>query len=385
MILLATLLAASAPPPAAARPSPLDPDAAAVARAAAALEPHIEGTWLDGKLGSDALADAQWRAVQRWAADWFDLHPNASAAALVQASKRFGDSWSISAVGLGRGDILVAASRYQPGNVFILGADRRGRHRLRWSIAAPQQRLDPAADLALSQWRPAVQNDDCRSCRLMGSAVIGRLPAAVDGAGRFWIRGGYMQEMGATMGQQLSLWSWRHGRARPLLVRDFAIMADQGDPVLRGSTLYVPSKGGWRSLSSCGSCFGRVIDLRYAIGPRAVRTLARVSRTPELDLVDRVYARVLSRQPVGALAAPSALRVIRKRLHDRIDQKDPQLRIYTGMVMGWKHWRSHGESWACVDADAAGTLAFAFDRRLTRITAAHPLDDGACRGKGARM
>nr|WP_299851242.1 hypothetical protein [Sphingomonas bacterium] len=383
--MLAMLLALLAPAPASAPPPRLDADTAAVTRTTAALDAHINGTWLDGKPGTDRLAETQWRALQHWATDWLDLHPQAGADALAGAGKHLGNDWSVSAVALDNGEMLVAVSRYQMSNVFILGADARGRHPLRWSSAAPQQSLDRAADHALAQWRPVVQNGNCGNCAMMAYADVGRLPTAADGAVRFWIEASYAQEMGATIGVQLSLWSWRHGQARPLLVDEFAAMVDQHRPAVRGTTLHVPSKREWRSLYACGSCFGRVTDLRFAVGPGRVRALTPVSETPELDLIDRVFARVLARQPVGALAAPPALRIIRAQLRDRLAEKDPPLRRLTGMVMGWGRWRTHGQRWACLSADETAGMAFSFDRDLRRITSARLLTGQACQGKDAHM
>ncbi|MEO8375537.1 MAG: hypothetical protein ABI471_09945 [Sphingomonas bacterium] len=385
MILMAMLLAISTPAPAVAKPSRIEANAAAVERAGAALEPHIEGTWLDGKPGTDRLAEAQWRAVQNWAADWLDSHPHASAEALAKAGMRFGDSWSISAVGLGRGDILVSVSRYPIGNAFILGPGGPGGYRVLWSAAAPQTRLNPAADRALALWRPVIQNRHCGDCRMISVSSAGRLPNAADGATRFWIEAGYAQVTGGTIGEQLSLWSWQNGRARPLLVSDFAVVLDQAGPVLRGSTLHVPSKGGWNSVGACGGCSGRVTDLRFAIGPTGVRALPPVSLTPEIDLVDRVFSRVLARQQVGVIASASVLRTVRRQLGDRLAESDPQMKKYAGMLMGWKRWRVRGERWACLDVDGAGATAFAFDRSLTRIVSAQILEPNACQGKDARM
>jgi hypothetical protein len=382
MILLALLLAAAQ---AATPPSRLDADATAVKQAAAALDPHLgDRDSFDGEPGTARLIAAQQQAVQRWAITWFDLHPRGGSAALTEAGNRIDKDWWVHGLDLGRGDMLITVAHGWTSHIFIVGVDARGGHRLRWSIAAPQTALDRKADFALSQWRPTVQNSNCRDCRLMSAPDTGRLPDAADGAARFWIQASYAQEMGATMGNQLSLWSWHHGRARPLLVHDFDIMAEQHHAVLRGTTLHVPSKGEWHSLFACGACFGRVTDLRFAIGPNGVRALPPVSETPELDLVDRVYARVLARQPVGTLAAPAALRVIRAQQHDNLAEKDPELRKLTGMVSGWYRWRSHGRRWLCLADDGTDPMAFAFDAGLHRITEVRVLGLNACQGKGAR-
>lgn len=383
MIRLAMLLFMMMPAPEPA--SRIEADAKAVERAAAALDPHVEGIWLDGKAGTARLAETQWKAVQTWSADWLDAHQGASAAAFVAASARFGDGWHFSAVSLGRGEMLVSAARYQMGNAFILDRSGPGGYRLRWSTAAAQTRLNAEADRALAQWRPMVQNGACRLCRMIGVTDVGLLPPAADGSARFWLHGGYAQEIGATRGVQLSLWSWRDGRARPLLVHDFTVMADQKGPVLRGTILHVPSKGEWDSIYACGACFGRTVDLPFAIDPNGVRALPAISRTPELDLIDRVYARILTGRPVGAVAAPAALTVIRKHLRDALAEPDPELRKLAGMVAGWQRWTVRGEHWVCLSVDGVGPLAFAFDRALTQITAARPLAAGACQGGGTRM
>lgn len=385
MILAALLIAVSTPASvAAARPSPTDADVAAVKAATAALEGHLgdTGISLDGKPGTDRLLETQWRAVQAWAAHWLDNHPGAGSADLEKAGRVLGEQdWSFSATSLGHGDMLVSAARWQIGNVFILGRGSAGGYRVRWAIDASQARLDPAANRALSWWNATIQNGRCRrDCRMMSGAGVERLPDAANGAARFSIDGGYAQEMGGTVGRQLSFWSWQGGRARPLLVHDYALgIDDENVGGLRGSVLHVTSKGWWHTLFACGSCAGRETDLRFAIGPNRVRMLAPVSRTPEIDLVDRIYTRVLARQPAGALASPAALRVIRIRLADT----DPK--AFAAMVMGWGRWRTHGVRWACLTLDGVSPTAFAFDAGLTRITEARALKPDACQGAGFRM
>jgi hypothetical protein len=382
MILLALLLAASSPTPAT---SPrLDADAAAVTRAAVALDPHIEGASFDGKPGTDRLVAAQAQAVRRWVTDWLDLHPRGTLAALAAASERLRENWSISAIGLGRGDTLVAAAMGWPGDVFIVGTNPRGRHFLRWSLSMPQHRLDRGTDRALSFWQPAVQNAHFPSRWIMGAAGIGRLPNAADSASRFWVEASYQHDLGSTTEQQLSLWSWRDGHARPLLMSEFDLGMGQDRPTLRGEVLHVPSKSEWHSFGACGMCAGRVTDLRFAVGPHRVRALPIRSLNPELDLIDNVYVHILAQQPAGTLAPAAALRIIRERLRDRIAEKDPELHGYVGMLMGWNRWSYHGRRWACLSVDGAGPLAFAFDPGIHRITEVRVLGAGACQGKNAR-
>lgn len=391
MILAALLIAVSTPASvAAARPAPVDAHVEAVKIATAALEGHLgdTGISLDGKPGTDRVLEAQWRAVQSWAAHWLDSHPNATAASLEKAGEVFGAAdWSFSAASLGHGDMLVSAARWQIGNAFILGRGGTTGYRVRWSIAARQQRLNPHADSALSWWRAAVQNGHCREdCRMMSGAGVERLPSAANGAARFSIDAGYAQEAGGTVGRQLSLWSWQGGRARPLLVRDYAIGIDDSNAGgLRGSILHVASKRQWASLFGCGSCAGRQTDLRFAIEPTRVRMLPPVSRTPEIDFIDRVFTRVLARRSAGNLASPAALRVIRRQLADQLTGTEPKLRGYTAMVMGWARWRTRGVRWACLATDDLGATAFAFNATLTRITEARTLKPDACQGEGFQM
>jgi hypothetical protein len=387
MILAALLIAVSTPASVAvAKPSPAETDVAAVQTATAALEKHLDefGIALDGKPGTDRLFEAQWRAVQTWSAHWLDRHPGATPAALRKAGDILGkdkwgnDEWDLTTASLGHGEVLVSASRGQMANVFILGSGAGG-YRARWSISAPQPRLNRTADRAISFWRADIQNGHCDEahCRMMGTSNVERLPTAANGAARFSIDAGYAQEAGGTVGRQVSLWSWQGGHARPLLVHDYALGVDDGSTGgLRGSVLHVTSKGEWDTLFACGSCAGRSTDLRFAIEPNRVRMLAPVSRTAEIDLVDRVYTRVLAHQSVGALASPAALRVIRSRLADA---------DLTEMVMGWARWRTHGQRWACLALDGVSPIAFALDAELTRITEARALPDGGCQGEGYRM
>jgi len=383
MISAAILLAIATLAPTAGPSARLEADARAVERAVAALKPHLDNIWPDGKPGTAVLITAQWQAIQRWAADWLDAHPGATGPALVKAaSARFGDDWTFSAVRLGRGEMLVSAARWQIGNASILSSGADG-NRVRWSTADRQLRLNGEADRSLASWRAAAQPAVCPKCVMMGGSAVGVLPPMADGTMRFWIEGGYAREMGGTGGVQFSIWSWRNGRAQPLLVQD-ALMSDQPLPVLRGSTLFVASKGDWSSIFACGSCSGRTVDLPFAIEPSRVRALPAISRTPEIDLVDRVFARILKGQPVNGLATPSATAVIRRELRDTMTDKDPQLRLLVGMVNGWQRWAVRGERWACLSADGIAPMAFAFDHNLTRITAVRMLAGNACQGDGTQ-
>ena len=382
MIVIATLLSLTV----ATAQSRVEADATAVQRAATAVAPHLseDETSLDGKPGTARLVEAQWRAVQRWAADWLDTHPGADPKALEKAGARLGQGWQTSAVGLGGRDIAVAASHGQMGTVFILGREGRSGYRVRWSVDGAQRSLDPKADRALALWRSTVQNGRCRDGCRIPSGGVRRLPDSVDGARRFAVEASYAQSMGATMNKQLSLWSWRNGQARPLVVREFSFTLFQAGTVLRGSTLHVRAKGDWKSLSPCGMCGGRETDLRFAIAPSGVRALPPLSLTPEIDVVDLVYWRVLMGRPVEALASRSALKVIRAQLADRLAETDPELRSYAGMPMGWRRWTSHGMHSACLAVDGVGATAFAFDGKRRRITAARALDPNSCQGKGTR-
>jgi hypothetical protein len=116
-----------------------------------------------------------------------------------------------------------------------------------------------------------------------------------------------------------------------------------------------------------------------------MRALPPVSLTPEIDLVDRVFSRVLTHRQVGAIASASVLRTVRTQLADRLAETDPQLKTFAGMVMGWKRWRVRGKRWACLSVDGAGATAFGFDRSLTRIISARVLEPNACQGKDARV
>lgn len=364
-----------------------DPDVEAVKEAAAAFAPHMNesGTWIRGE-GADRLLAAQWHAVQAWAAHWLDRHPGAAPAQLERAAQALGkDAWSISAASLGHGDMLVAAAN-GPATVFILGRAGSGGYRLRWSIAAPQARLNPIADRRLSWWSPTGLWKNCPApagCAMPTAATTLRLPDAADGAARFAISSAYAREAGSTGRMQLSIWSWKNGRARPIAFHDYSAMIEQQAPVLRGATLHVPARGNWHSLNACGSCFGPEIDLPFVIGPHAVRMLPPVSLTPEADLIDRVFTRVIKQQPIGTLASPAAVRVIQRQLTGPLHETDPQLRGFLGMYGGWHRWRANGRHWACVNTEEGGTTAFAFNAGLTRITQARILKPESCQGEGA--
>lgn len=213
--------------------------------------------------------------------------------------------------------------------------------------------------------------DTWYACSPLGVTSLGRLPDGAAGLHRFWIDAAYVQAAGETDSGQISFWAWDGAHAKPLMLHIFEFHIElDGGPTLAGHLLSLPVKDEFNSFFSCGACEGRQRVWRFEATPSGIRDLGKVSKVPELDLIDSLYSRAFTHQPLGSRAVPAAQHAIEASA-ERAD-----------------HSRSMSDGWAlsadrrrlCFSTDAGGAMLFTLRGTRTGpvVASARPLGDDGC-------
>ncbi len=205
---------------------------------------------------------------------------------------------------LSPGTLAISQFDGEVGTVFVLGP-KNGKPALLWTISSAL--AQPTDKLGLiGAWRPERAGS---LCRVTGThfkpgqcgplyASLGRLPPDAEGNPRFYIDAGYAQGMGATIGKQATVWRW-NGNAAELLWEDwYDFMIDQsGDVSFENGILTFEQKDYFRTFFACGGCEERQELRRLRLMPSGVEDLGKVSKTPELDLIDELIWRIAKHRP----------------------------------------------------------------------------------------
>ncbi len=274
---------------------------------------------------------------------------------------------------LGQGLLLVAPFTGEIGTVFLIGP-RDGKLAVLWSIAdAAPQPHDPH-DL-VGAWKPDRAGMACRdkgSSHKPGAcgplyAALGLLPPDSNKNPRFYIDAGYSQQMGATIGQQTSIWIWKQNHADLLWSDwyDFMIEQSRGTAFSNG-ILSVVSKSSFRSFFGCGSCEERQMEHDVLIEPTRIRDLGTHSLVPELDLIDTLFWRVAHGQSTTAIASPKIAAMLRPQLIDTRRQSakiDPNF-FSTGMLGSTVITHTTAGAEICFEADDIGQFKFHLRKAL---------------------
>jgi len=242
----------------------------------------------------------------------------------------------------------------------------------------------------LVAWTPERARDNCRektpddawgTCGPL-YADVGALRPTPNGLRRFYVEAGYGTIAGATVGQQFSIWTWDGRAAKPILVHDYARMVEQAGARIEGNIIRIPAKGSLKQLFACGACVGREMQVVIRLDtPKGAELVGERSLTPELDLIDGLYDRVLNDKSATALATPEVIDRVRAELKDAKPDDLP-----LGMIDSWTHSGSAGRRTLCLasEGDAGSHLfTFARDQRGLRIVDVQPTTS-QCDGPGAR-
>ncbi len=356
------------------------------------LDRHSDGFYLDDSAEGRAALLHRWETGAQWAAALLDTRPaippdEAATVALnvdpdLTLLKLDDTSWLL---GMGK-------TEGSYGGFAILSQPAAGDDSFRVAWTGWRDGAGAARFPILKAWSANGARGNCRADSGDGHeaecgplyASFGMLPPDSAGHTRFYVDATYVQEMGETVGGQLSIWRWDGGAAEPLVVELYDTMIDE--PVrarLEGTVLKVREKEQFRTFIACGGCLGRQVDHIFGVGPDGVRDMGRVSVTPELDAVDAAFDRLHRNLPVDGLAAPRAARVMEAMLRNTSEPGDAPSEFSLGMLTGdLLRPGKGGATELCFSADSTDTYVFTLERRGGRafIAAARRDPTGKCPG-----
>jgi hypothetical protein len=340
----------------------------------AQLKPHVPefDVGLDDDPLSPQLLDRKWQLTARWVAAWLDAHPGLKVeAALAEIDPSAEPDY----VALSATAFLVVA----PGpmaSVFIV-AKRGERYEPVWSIAQPHHATGRQAE-TLAAWRPENAREGRRGPYWAASghagplsfARTGRLPDDAQGRARFYIDATYAQAAGATVGAQITLWTWDGSIAVPQLAREYGYMIDQRVGTrLEGNLLKVQQKKQFRMFSLCGACEGRQVDWIVRLTSNGLEDLGETSTLPEVDAIDELLYRLVNRRPAVDIASPAAIRRTQERIDEaRAGQSAEQWRGYPKFgLSSWTVSRRGNQATVCLAPDDFRPTMFSLTRRGARF------------------
>lgn len=333
-----------------------------VARARAALAVHGDGYGLDGKPGSAAALRAYWDALTGKTLAYLNSHPGTALETLGKNLSTNKNDPDVYAVALGPSLIGLSLSYGATGDIVLI--QKQGGH---FSLVWDAARIGPEEIRRfpiLKAWAVDAASVDCRTTAVIkadqwdrcGPLGGGFQRLAPDRAGhpRFLVDATYAQEMGETVGGQISIWTWDGRRATPLLTKSYGYMIEQeAFTRLDGDIVRVREKQDFRSFFSCGSCDGRQVEWSVRIGPDGVTDLGDVSLVPELDAVDGLLDAIRRDKPTAALASQQVVRLLRPFVTRAIAEarQDPDHYFSLGMLEAAVMSRRGGTSVLCFATD----------------------------------
>lgn len=345
-----------------------------------AADRHSDGFYLDTTdEGRDAL-EHRWELGAQWASAVLDGHAGATPEELSTIALNNGftllpldaDSWLVS-MGKQEGDF----------SAFAILKKMGGRFRAVWTSWH-----DGAADThypALQAWSAAGARSDCRDklgdgpwaqCGpLYSTATL--LPKDAKGRARFYVDAGYVQQMGATVGGQLSIWAWDGQTLTPLALPTYSFTVDQTVGArFDGKLLKIREKEEFKTFSSCGGCEGRQVDHVYAIDPDGVHDKGRISMTPELDVLDASLDRLHRNRPVDGLASAQATRAMEAILHNISEPGENPSDFSLGMLTIDRLHKVKGATELCFQSDPTDVYIFTLTKKPDgRLFIAHVRPD----------
>lgn len=289
---------------------------------------------------------------------------------------------------LGETAYAVALNRDGLGTVYVVETHPEPA-RVIWNLAA----LDAAAVAEapeLSAWQPHRARFHCRDGESAGEWMkcgplvgrVGLLPAAGDGAPRFFVAGTYSQPAGMTGTAQLSLWVVRGGRVEPLRVIHYpAFFDDESSVRVEGDFVTVRMKEEFNSYYTCGACPGRMALWKFRLGKDVVEDLGRESVVPELDIVDTFLSRAAHGESVKSLASSAAERALRPILRRARREAPTGTKAVFGMLNSSSVVRVGNRRRVCIDTDNGGIIYFLLSPTLSswKVSEVSRGPDDGCR------
>lgn len=254
------------------------------------------------------LLDRAWRTIGEHTAAFLAAHPHASPSEVkaeiesLNGNQQEGEyQLRAAAVRLGDDAYAVSARYERTGTFFVVAGGR-----VRWNIKDLAARHVKRRD-EISGWNWI--DFSWGAGPLVGE--VKALPPGRNGHPRFYVDATEAVAAGGTWPSQISIWEWNGREAVPLLVRSYSISFETPAVTLAGDTLTIPTKGRFKSFSTCGQCVEPEVIWTLRVTPDGVRDLGRVHKVPELQVVDELFDRVIHHKSTRDLAAPGVAKVMR--------------------------------------------------------------------------
>jgi len=257
------------------------------------------------------LLRRQWSLIGNWSATYLNEHPSASAKELTASISDLDPDLGVDVAALPEHAFVISTTKNEIGNVSIV-ANYGGTYWPPWTIADTST-LDPI----LASWNERALAPKSEATPTYASK-LGVLPSTSDGKARFYVEGAYMQWMGATIGGQLSIWSWDGRTASLLLAKRYWFMIDSQDmtQVIDGR-LVLHTKEDFKTFFSCGSCEEKKAVWTVLINPTGVTDLGSKAVDPELDVIDELFYRLEMRASAVNIASPRVVSALAAEIPDR--------------------------------------------------------------------
>lgn len=286
-----------------------------------ALKPHFDGFGIDDAPQAPALVSREWSLIGEWAAQYLTETPSPTCDEIKAAIGRLDSTLDADAIKLDEHTYIVVTRQDEMGNIVLLTRDN-GSYRAAWNIQSPGRDALTQFDV-LAAWSAKNASGMCYHQRqqknwwqcgpMFGEAV--KLPDDSKGHVRFYVDATHSQELGLTVGAQLSIWEWDGQNVLPLLVKTYGYMVDQAVGTrFQGEFLRIREKGDFKTISTSGSSEGRQMEWTIRVTPEGVQDLGKKSMVRELDLVDEAYFRLEHGMPAADVASPAVQATLKRSI-----------------------------------------------------------------------
>lgn len=295
--------------------------------------------------GRRVALDRAWSAVANWTAGFLDGHPDVTAEQLARAVVGLDpprpcanhdetcandfhlDANAVRLSGPPATVFAVAANYPRSGTFFVIARGKDDHFRSQWNINDVARRHYQSRDeIGYWAWTGSAWGDGPP----IGS--VGPLPPAASGHPRFYVDAVSAAEAGGTYRKQFSAWEWDGAEARPLFIKSYEVSFDTEPLTIKGGDISIPTKGSYKSFSTCGGCPEPHVLRTLRVSSDGVHDLGTTDGEPEMRCVDELWDRLIHAQPAGDLAAPEVVAVLRPIVNEIKHAAGPDSNFLLGMI-----------------------------------------------------
>jgi hypothetical protein len=264
----------------------------------------------DGAPGLGVDLDRAWSAVTKWTAGYLDEHPDATAEQLAKAVVELDPprlrATAVRLSGAPAITFAVAANYPKSGVFFVVARTNDGRFHAVWNIKDIARRHYASRD-EIGYW--ALTKSGWGDGPATGS--IGPIPPSASHHARFFVDAVAAADAGGTFHKQFGVWEWNGAEAVPLFLESYQVSFDTGPVTVKDGDVSIPTKGSYKSFSTCGACPEPHVLWRLRVAPDGVHNLGAIDAEPEMRCVDELWDRVIHDQPVNGVAAAEVVDALR--------------------------------------------------------------------------